>query len=124
MTEAEVTLDDVYEDALELMAGVGARPDVPLESREFVEAFIAGFRGTREELLAELRRRSVEWFRSLSGVPHWLQEPEWQFNEGRPMIFVGQVDIGKGSGLFHDDAAIFVFFDPVEGETKTVIQVS
>lgn len=80
-----MALSDVFDEVADTLEAVGVRPNYPQECRQFVERFISEFKGTREELVAEIRLNSRRWFRSLSDVPLWAQEPEWQFNEGRPM---------------------------------------
>jgi hypothetical protein len=50
---------------------------------------------------------------------HWLQSPDWQFNGGEPMIFVGQVDPGP---TYHDRSVLYVFVDASEKSAKWVIQ--
>jgi hypothetical protein len=42
--------------------------------------------------------------------------------ENGPMYFFGQIRLERCEH-FHDEAALYVFFDPKTGETKTVIQV-
>jgi hypothetical protein len=42
-------------------------------------------------------------------------------NEHGPLVFLGQIDIRN---YFHDEAAAYVFHDPVTGVTETVIQVA
>jgi uncharacterized protein YwqG len=40
-------------------------------------------------------------FRYLKKQPKWLQSPEWPIGNGKPMVFLGQIDISE---LSHDNA--------------------
>lgn len=116
--------DSVYDELLDIVTTFGVDVDAPLESREFFEQVVANFFGTREELLTYIRINMPTWFRSVSERPDWLQSSDWQFSNGRPMIFIGQIDVLPNSGLFHDQARFFIFWHPEWDETKTVLQVA
>ncbi len=119
-----MTLDDVYEELLGMVSEVGAQVSVPLESEEFFSGMVTEFTGSREQFLDFVRENLRRWFRTVHTSPQWIQEAEWQFSDGKPMVFVGQIDVPREKGLFHDDASFYVFWNPVTGETKNVIQVA
>lgn len=119
-----MTLDDVYSELLELVSPFGVQLTVPLEAEEFFGRQVESFDGPREELLEYIRAGLPDWFRVVGERPRWIQEAEWQFAGGKPMVFVGQIDVPAGKSVYHDDASFFVFVDPGSGETKTVIQVA
>lgn len=116
--------DDVYPDLLKVVSKAGALVDVPIESERFFSNVVESFNGTREELLSYVEANLDRWFKRVDATPSWLQEAEWQFDEGVPMVFVGQLNVPKSAGHFHDDAALFVFLNPSNGKVKTVLQVS
>ncbi len=58
-------------------------------------------------------------FRCLKKPPKWLQSPAWIVVDERPLVFVGQLDLGQ---LKHDEAQVYVFFDEARGEIRTTIQ--
>lgn len=117
-------LDDVFEELLGIVSNAGAQVDVPIESEQFFETLIEGFQGSEAEFLSYARENVGRWFNSVpAGGPNWMQEAEWQFHNGKPMTFVGEVSIPKAAGLFHDDASVFVFLSE-DGVTKSVIQVA
>jgi hypothetical protein len=60
-------------------------------------------------------------FRCAKDKPRWEQGMSWQVNEGKPMLFVGQIDLEDCSAL-SEAASFYIFFDPHTGVTKTVIQ--
>jgi hypothetical protein len=47
-----------------------------------------------------LREQIPAHFIALNKRPKWLQESEWPMSNGRPMIFVGQIDIEDKHGSF------------------------
>jgi hypothetical protein len=116
-------LDDVYPELIQIVSTIGAQVDVPIEAEEFFAEIISNFEGTKQELLTFVESQIRTWFQSLSDPPAWIQEAEWQFDGGRPMIFVGQINVAAGT-LFHDDAAFFLFFSPQSGITKSIVQVA
>jgi hypothetical protein len=118
-----VTFDDLYRDLLTIVSAAGARPDVPAESEAFFSNVIEQFHGSREDCLRYIHGNVRAWFRCVSDLPRWIQDANWQFSEGKPMVFVGQIDIPHSAGYLHDDSSFFVFWNPDTGETKTVIQV-
>ena len=120
MREETVTLDDVYEELIPIFANEGALPD----ETDFLIQIIEGFTGTKEELLAYVRKNVKQWFKSIGETPLWIQNPKWQFSGGKPMVFVGQIDVPQSEGWFHDDASFFLFWDPETGATETVIYSS
>lgn len=77
---------------------------------------------TGKELKTWLAARLRELFRYAKRPPKWIQNPDWPINENGPMYFLGQIKLDAGVP-FHDEAAVYVFFDPKTGVTKTVIQV-
>lgn len=63
-------------------------------------------------------------FEVVNKKPEWIQNPEWQFNNGSPMTFVGQLEIKYDRLMLHDDAIFYVFWDREIGITKTIIQIA
>jgi len=119
-----MTFNDVYEDLLVIVSEAGARPDMPYEAEIFFTQLVDGFEGSRDELLDHVRANVVTWFRSLDAPPDWLQDAEWAFFDGRPMVFVGQIELPPERTGLHDAAAFFVFWDREAGVTETVIQIA
>jgi len=118
-----MTLDDVYKELLVVASEAGTQIDVPIESEQFFEGLLSGFSGSKDEFIEHVRANIGEWFRCVGEGPRWIQEAEWQFHDGQPMVFLGQIDIPKSAGLFHDDASVLAFLSPC-GVTKNVIQVA
>jgi hypothetical protein len=73
----------------------------------------------RSELKQWLSARLREIFRYVKKPPAWLQSPNWPTGENGPLVFLGQVAV---KGYLHDEAAAYVFHDPVSNECVTVLQ--
>lgn len=117
-------LDDIYEELLVLVSGYGAQVDTPIESEHFFETLIKEFHGTQSEFLLFVQDNLPHWFRSVpENGPNWIQDAEWQFHDGKPMLFLGEIKVPKSAGVFHDDAAVFIFLSE-SGISKSVIQVA
>jgi hypothetical protein len=69
----------------------------------------------REWLAGELATH----FRIANRPPEWLQNPDWPIEESGPLVFLAQVSI---AGYFHDEAIAYVFYSPVDGSCRTVLQ--
>ncbi|NIJ78421.1 hypothetical protein FHT08_003555 [Xanthomonas campestris] len=70
-------------------------------------------------LVGMLKKKIAQDFRFLKAAPKWLQSPDWPFVEGRPLVFVGQIDIGS---LRHDTAQLYIFYDEHTGTFVTSSQ--
>lgn len=119
-----MTFDDLYLDLLAVVSEAYARPDVPIESEQFFAKFVEDFKGPPEECIAYIKEHLKDWFQHSGKPPVWIQDAEWQFSGGQPMLFIGQSDVSRTSGLFHDDASFYTFYSPETGELKTIIQIS
>lgn len=89
----------------------------------YVAALIAGFETLdgKPEKLAFAKDRIAKDFRYLKRPPKWLQSPSWPFDGDTPLLFVGQLD---ASGLAHDMAQIYVFFNERDRGIQTLMQVA
>lgn len=87
---------------------------------EYFSNAIAGKEDLKpKELKIYLKEKIKTDFRFLKIAPQWLQGPEWPIREGHPLIFAGQIDI---SGLAHDCAKLYIFFDERSGEFTHIRQ--
>src|SRR5262245_49657852 len=117
-------LDDVYDDLLSIVSEVRAAVSTPIESERFFSDLLENYQGTRNGLLQYVQNNIRLWFRYIDDEPRWIQSPEWRFYNGKPMVFVGQIDISREKGQFHDDASFYIFWDSETGVVDTVIQVA
>lgn len=107
-----------YSDLFELILKVQPKwLDLPAE---YFSELISGREHLKpKELKDYLKEKIKADFRCLKAIPKWLQSPQWPIHEGLPLIFVGQIDI---SGLSHDAAQLYIFFDDRNGEFFTISQ--
>lgn len=105
-------------DALKLKLAVEPKwlsiPDVYFE-----QLVNAGMPRAPKDLEAWLKRAIKEAFVSLTKPPKWLQSPEWQFHDGVPMVFVGQLEM---TSMRHDQCYAYVFLDRSTGAYKVIEQ--
>jgi hypothetical protein len=113
--------NEIYSDLLAAVSNVGA--DLTGDCEQFLSDLRTSFQGTDEEFVQHVQANVDRWFRVVNSFPEWIQNADWQFHRGKPMVFVGATPIPKAAGLFHDEACVFVFLSD-DGVTKCVIQVS
>ena len=72
-------LDDVHNDLLVIVSGVGASISTPIESERYFSNLIEKHQGTKEEFLQYVQDHIHSWFRYIDNEPRWIQSPEWRF---------------------------------------------
>jgi len=76
----------------------------------------------RERLVDWLNNQLHTLFVSVGERPRWIQNPDWQFAHGKPMIFAGQIDISRKSfPFYHDDSSLYIFIASKE-EPRVIVQ--
>jgi hypothetical protein len=73
-----------------------------------------------DELRSWLQKEFGRRFRYVGEPPRWIQSPNWPISENGPLVFLGQLEV---HGYFHDDAAVYVFFDEAVGTCQSIVQV-
>jgi hypothetical protein len=120
-----VSFDDpqIYTMLLRICAEYQADPSESLESENYFRTLLSTYIGTSDEFsLAQwLTQHISESFISMRDRPQWIQGFSWPFHNGKPMIFIGQLDI-KANHYFHDDTSIFVFMPQNQGAITVVMQ--
>jgi hypothetical protein len=115
--------DGVIETLMAVGAKYGFRPDVPFESEDYFRELVSTYTGPEERFSNWLEEQVSKSFRSLMKPPEWLQSPEWPIFQGRPMLYVGQIDLPRGSNpILNHDASYYVFLDYETGSTQVVVQ--
>ena len=74
---------------------------------DYASGLLGELSGTRKEQQGQLKKLLLERFRYMKKPPKWLQDAVWPIIDGKPLVFVGQMDI---SPLSHDQAQLYVFF--------------
>ena len=88
--------DDIYEPLLDLCCKYDLDPEMNIDSEKYFLNAIDSFGiNDNDELIRQLEIKIKKEFVSLNSQPEWIQNPDWQFNEGKPMIFIGQLTAVK-----------------------------
>ena len=111
----ESVLDDLYD----LSLPFGFAPDMSDEAEQLIAGLVEAYEGPESEFADWYRSRVAGLFRSESGPPDWLQDPEWPLVDGKPMLFVGHLDLQRGAHGYR----FFVFWAPEDGARRVVIQI-
>jgi hypothetical protein len=113
-----------YDIFLSIGQELGFDPSTPKELEAYCNCLLAEFQKTRNEDFREwVWPRLVSSFVCLSKRPAWIQDPQWQVSDGRPMVFVGQLDVQSESRIGSCPVSFYVFYDPEKGDTRVVRQV-
>ncbi|MEZ5303813.1 MAG: hypothetical protein R3F11_24690, partial [Verrucomicrobiales bacterium] len=121
MSKRTMTFEEALPVLLDEVSKVGALPDVPVEAEDYFTNLVSNF--TDLQLFRHYLQSHVpEIYKSLVSYPEWIQDPDWPWENGVPMIFVGSID--PPPGTFHDEARFFLFWSPTVGTTKCIIQVA
>ncbi len=98
-------------------------PLCSIESEKYFISLLEKHHGNNDDELREwLRPVVAKDFEAVDKKPVWIQDPEWLFNNGKPMTFVGQLEMKHNQRGIHHDAMFYVFWDKESGISKTVIQ--
>lgn len=114
--------DNIFEILLELGEEMDIDPSSSIESENYFNALFSDYSGNNDEIREYFKKSIKRDFQVMKEKPRWIQGDEWQFNKGKPMIFVGQLDAaiqwdGNPYGM-----SFYVFWDNKDGTTKTVTQ--
>lgn len=105
---------EIYGLVVKVASRYGVDPLMSRSSEEFFGNLLAQYSGDLDSLAAWLEEQIPKHFVAVGERPRWIQNPEWPFADGQPMIFVGQIDMpaqpeGMATELFHDDTSLYVF---------------
>jgi len=106
----------MYELLLDICNRYGVDPSASFETEAFFQSLLKAYNSELEETQLEtwLDEQIPRHFAALNDRPRWIQDAEWPLVNGKPMVFVGQVDISiqdseLASQMFHDDTSFYVF---------------
>lgn len=107
-----------YEDLFNLLLSV--QPQWLSLSADYLSTLLDSAPSQKPKALqAWLKDRIKHEFRYLKTPPKWLQAPAWPIDQGKPLVFVGQLDV---SGLSHDTSQAYVFFNAHDHSYLTLQQ--
>ena len=101
---------------------VGVDPLGSAESEDYFYRLLTDYQGQAADIVAYLQKQIKKDFISLCDTPQWLQSSDWQFHHGKPMCFVGQIEVKINQGSYIHSLMFYVFWDTDTGITKTIIQ--
>jgi len=70
----------------------------------------------KEQIKAQVKKD----FRCLKKPPQWIQDCDWPISNGKPLVYVGQLELNIDT--FHDKGAVYVFLNADTGEIETIKQ--
>lgn len=116
----------VFDLLIDVCSRYQVEPSMPLESEVFFRALLSRYEGTPENLETWLDTQVRASFLAVNARPRWIQGADWPFVDGKPMFFVGQIDIRVNTGsqasqFFHDDTSFYVFMQK-KGSIKVIVQ--
>jgi hypothetical protein len=107
---------ETYAMLLEACKGHGVDPSASLETEGFFRKLLPQYAGESDaaSIVAWLKEQVLQYFVAVSDRPKWRQNPQWPLEEGRPMIFAGQIDLSIQNGgivstIYHDDTSLYIF---------------
>ena len=124
--EGESFESKIPEDILEMLYDLGGElnidPISSIESEDYFSNLILNYKGEKDELEPYLKKHIENDFKCLKEQPEWLQGDEWQFSNGKPMCFVGQMEVEVNQEGYIHTVMFYVFWDIDSGDTKTITQ--
>ena len=60
-------------------------------------------------------------FLYLKKPPSWLQSPKWPIRNGKPLVFVGELDMSDAT---HDTSRAFIFFEKLTNSFEVISQTA
>lgn len=119
---------DIPEDILQFLYDLGSDyefdPISSFESEKYFISLLDEFKTLKgSELFKALSERVQQDFVALNGVyPDWIQSSDWQFNDGKPMIFIGQLEKDYNKLGISSAIVFYIFYDKETGDIKSVSQ--
>ena len=123
--ESEIPLEHL-DALLDLGLQYGFDPTSSLEMERYLTTLLKDHAGSISTVGVSRALHPVieSAFRCVGSSPDWIQNPDWLIDSGRPMWFLGQLEIPADKGLFHDDAAVYVFLNSETGVVRGVTQIA
>lgn len=105
----------IYDLLLDIGRKYGFDPSSSVAIEDYFRQLLTTYQGELKEdsIAIWLEEKVEEDFISLSQFrPKWIQHAQWPVHFGKPMRFVGQIDIDRNEtnrDYFHDDTSYYVF---------------
>ena len=120
--ETEISDDDLFW-LMKLGDKYGFDPLSSTESEMYFVKLLQEYNGNDVDRKANLEHRIAQDFRSYGEIPVWIQAAEWPFDDGKPMLFIGQMEatVNQDGGMYPN--VFYVFWNIKNGNTVTIVQV-
>lgn len=123
--DQNVSEDDIetYQLVVETARRFSVDPSMSIEAENFFSELVTQYEGDKAGLVDWLEEQIPQYFVAIGERPRWLQNPEWPFADGRPMIFAGQIDWKHEEippEVFHDNTSLYVF---IGRKTRPVVVI-
>lgn len=87
---------------------------------KYFEEIGATFDGNnKKDVKLMIKEKVSSDFKFIKSAPKWIQDQFWPLSEGKPMVFIGELDMGT---LMHDTSRVFVFYDQSSNTFKNIVQ--
>jgi hypothetical protein len=87
---------------------------------EYFSTIIKNYNGkNKKEIKEEIREKIKNDFIYMKNPPKWLQSPNWPIENGQPLIFIGELDMGE---LLHDMSKVFIFYNKAKDTFSNIKQ--
>jgi hypothetical protein len=100
-------------------------PEWDGDMERFLRGLLSEYSGPLDEKHLEdyLDSNFAKSFIAYGERPRWIQAELWPFDNGKPMIFVSQIDVPKSKSKFHDYTSFYIFHpqDPFSDDECVVI---
>ncbi len=73
----------------------------------------------KKDVKQKIKEKVLSDFKSIKSAPKWIQDEFWPFLDGKPMLFIGELDMGN---LLHDTSNVYVFYDQSSNTFKNIVQ--
>lgn len=109
---------DIYVIVLEVCKPFGVDPTASIEAEQYFKELLKEYQGEFEETIFRvwLRQQVNDRFQAVDKRPDWIQGADWPIVEGKPALFIVQVDLTFDKNPFlanyyHDDVTYYLFID-------------
>jgi hypothetical protein len=90
-----------------------------VESRYFSDITKNYKKDNKKEIKELIKNKIKNDFIYIKNPPKWIQSPNWPIEDGEPLIFIGELDMGN---ILHDTSKIYVFYNKTKNVFKNIKQ--
>jgi hypothetical protein len=109
---------EIYSIILDVCVPFKIDPSASIEMEEFFKDLLKEYQDEFEEISFKrwLSQKVKDHFQAVDKRPEWIQGADWPIVEGKPALFITQVDLPFDkhpilANFYHDDVAYYLFLD-------------